>query len=94
MPRLLWVFFMLARVIYGAVDGTLISQLLVGSHGLSQNTAIALGLGLPVPSHVISVGLVLRRRWMPDWLAKISVSAVFISGCWRRAALVVKFFAI
>ena len=72
--------FLFARVIYGAVDGRLASQLLPESHGILWNTAVALGLDLPIPLHVIAVGLVLQRRWLPDWWAKISVPAVVISG--------------
>ena len=86
--------FLLARVIYGAVDGTLTSQLLPESRGILWNTAVLLGLGLPIPLHVIAVGLVLQRRWLPDWWAKISVPAVVISGCWLGAALAIKFLAI
>ncbi len=85
---------LLARVIYGAVDGSLTSQLLPESRGILWNTAFALALGLPIPLHVISVGLVLQRRWLPDRWAKISVPAVVISGCWLGAALAIKFLAI
>ncbi len=83
--------FLLVRVIYGAVDGFLTAQLLPESRGILWNTAVALGLGLPIPLHVIAIGLVLQRRWLPDWWAKISVPAVVISGCWLGAALTIKF---
>ncbi|MBT8332250.1 MAG: hypothetical protein KJP06_07970 [Deltaproteobacteria bacterium] len=84
---------LLVRVIYGAVDGIVTAQLLPESRGILWNTAVALGLGLPVPLHVIAIGLVLQRRWLPDWWAKISVPAVVISGCWLGAALAIKFLA-
>lgn len=86
--------FLLARVLYGVADGSLAAQLLPESRGILWNTVTALGLGLPIPLHVISVGLVLQRRWLPDWWAKISVPAVVISGCWLGAVLAIKFFAI
>ena len=85
--------FLLARVIYGAINGTLASQLSPESQGIFWNTAFALGLGLPVPLHIISIGLVLQRRWLPNGWAKVSVPAVIISGCWLGAALAIKFFA-
>lgn len=87
-------FFLLARVIYGAADGSLMSQLLPESPESLPNTAIVLGLSLPVPLHVMSVGLVLQRWWLPHSWARISVPAVVISGCWLGAALAVKLFVL
>jgi hypothetical protein len=82
--------FLLARVIYATFDGILASQP-PESPGIFWDTAVALGLGLPIPLHIIAVGLVLQRRWLPRWWARISVPAVVVSGCWLGAALAIKF---
>ena len=87
-------FFLLARVIYGAADGSLVSQLLPESPESLPSTAIVLGLSLPVPLHVISVGLVLQRWWLPHSWARISLPAAVISGCWLGAALAIKLFVL
>jgi hypothetical protein len=63
------------RVIYHAVSGSLVAQLFPESQQLWTNNLYAIGLSLPVPLHVISVGFVLQRRWLSPhgrrivWLA-------------------------
>jgi uncharacterized BrkB/YihY/UPF0761 family membrane protein len=86
-------FFLLARVIYGAVDGALGPQLSPGSQQSLRNIMVVLGLRLPVPLHVISVGLLLQRRWLPPSWARITLGAVVVSGCWLGAALAIEYFA-
>jgi hypothetical protein len=81
-------------MVYGTVNGSLAVQLFPESQGSVSNTVAALVLGFPVPFHVISVGLLLQRRWLPQSLARISFLAVVISGCWLGAALGIKLFAI
>ena len=87
-------FFLLVRVIYGAVDGAFGSQLSPGSKESFHNTMVVLGLRLPVPFHVISVGLLLQRRWLPPLWSKIALGAVVLSGCWLGIALAVEYFFI
>ena len=85
-------FILLARVIYGASDGTLAARYFPESRVSLPNTILALGLGLPVPLHVISVGLFLKRRWLSPLWIRIALIAVVISGCWLGIALAVKLF--
>ena len=85
-------FFLFVRVIYAAVDGSLVSQFFPGSPASIRHTLLALGLGFAIPLHVISVGLFLRRQWLPPAWAKISLPAVALSGCWLGIALSIKFY--
>lgn len=84
--------FLLLRVIYHAAGGSLVAQLFPESQQLWTKTLYAIGLSLPVPLHVISVGFVLQRRWLsPPW-SRIVWLAVITSGCWLGAALMIKIF--
>lgn len=83
--------YLFVRMIFSALTGSLAARLFPESPESMENTAIALVLGLPVPFHVISVGLILQRRWLPHPWARISIPAVVISGCWLGAALGIKF---
>ena len=87
-------FFLLTKAIYGAVDNTIASSFWRQSQGKMWSTLIGLSLSLPIPLHIISVGLILQRRWLPPQWAKIAMPAVVISGCWLGAALAIKLFLI
>ena len=84
--------YLFARMIYGAVNGSAAAQLVHESQGFVSNTVIALALDLPIPFHLISVGLLLQRRWLPHSWARIAFLAAVISGCWLGIALMSKIF--
>jgi hypothetical protein len=81
---------LLAKVIYSAATGSLSVHLFAQPHGSWLLTMYALGLSFPVPFHVISVGLFLKRRWLSLFWAKVGFSAVVMSGCWLGVALGIK----
>lgn len=84
--------YLIAKMIYGAVNGFPAAPFVNESQGFMSNTLFALALGLPVPFHVISVGLLLKRRWLsPSW-ARIAFPAAVISGGWLGVALLTKIF--
>ena len=85
---------LLIRVIFLAANGALAARLFPESQHTWVNYLYALGLSLPVPLHVISVGLVLQRKWLPPHWTRIVWLAVFISGCWLGVVLVIKGFLI
>ena len=84
--------FLLARVIYHAASGFLLAQLFPESQQSWANNLYAIGLSLPIPLHVISIGLVLQRSLMPPHWVRIAWLAVMISGCWLGVALGIKIF--
>jgi len=84
--------FLLVRVIYHAASGSLVAQLFPESQQSWANNLYAIGLSLPVPLHVISIGLVLQHRWLPPHWIQIAWLAAVISGCWLGVALMIKLF--
>jgi hypothetical protein len=79
-----------AKVIYEAATGSLSAELFARPKGSWLLTLYALALSLPVPFHVVSVGLILRRRWLSPAWARVAWVAVVTSGCWLGAALAIK----
>ena len=85
---------LLIRVIFQVANGALAARLFPESPPTWLNYLYAIGLSLPVPLHVISVGLVLHRKMLPpEWTRMVWLAAV-ISGCWLGVALVIKLFVI
>ncbi|MBL0714731.1 MAG: hypothetical protein JJV98_13640 [Desulfosarcina sp.] len=82
--------FLLGRVICHTASGGLAAQYPALLPGLGANGLFALGLSLPVPMHVIAVGLILQKKWLAHRWARIAWWAVVFSGCWLGAALVIK----
>ena len=79
--------FLLVRVLYQAVTGSLTATYFVDSSGTWLKIACALGLSLPVPFHVISVGWIVQRKWLAPRWGRVAWLAVVVSGCWLGAAL-------
>jgi hypothetical protein len=82
--------FLLVRVFYRTATGALVAQFFPESQQSWTSNLSALGLSLAAPLHVISVGLVLQRRWLPHHWSRIVWLAVVLSGCWLGAALAIK----
>jgi hypothetical protein len=78
------------KVLYSAVTGSLSAEFFARPQGSWLLTLYALGLSLPVPFHVVSVGLILKRRWLSPFWAKVAWRAVVTSGCWLGVALGIK----
>ena len=81
---------LLVRVFYHAANGSLAAQLFPESQQSWISNLYAIALRLAVPLHVISVGLVMQRRWLSPHWARIVWLAVVVSGCWLGVALVIK----
>ncbi len=83
-------FLLLMKILFQASRGTLDVSHVTVELGLLS----ALILSLPVPFHVMSVGLVLQRKWLTGLWNRIATWAVTLSGIWLGAALAVKLFVI
>jgi hypothetical protein len=81
--------FLLARLLYAVFGGPGSGSMDVidGVEGAWGLKAAVLALRLPVPLHVISVGLIVQRRWLPRAAARAAWVSVMISGCWLGMAL-------
>ena len=82
--------FLLAKILYDAATGALSAQLFAASPESWTRHAAALGLGLPLPFHIISVGLILKRKWLSPLWRKIAWIAAVVSGCLLGVALLIK----
>lgn len=83
-------FFLLGRVVCQAATGGMAAQFPALSSGLRAHGLYALGLSLPVPMHVIAVGLILQKKWLTHRWARLAWWAVVVSGCWLGTALLIK----
>jgi hypothetical protein len=82
--------FLLGRVICQAASGGLAAQYPTLPPGWRAYGLVALGLSLPVPMHVIAVGLFLQKKRLARGWARLAWWAVVFSGCWLGAALLFK----
>ncbi len=83
---------LLILVLYKAATGTLSNTVFVSSADSSIWNVTAIGLSLPVPLHVISIGLLLQKKWLPHRWVKISWIAIVLSGCWLGMGVFIKMF--
>ena len=81
---------LLVGVLYQAVNGSLATKFFAKSQPSSITSLCALMLGLPVPLHVMSVGLILQRSWLSPLWARVAWIAIVGSGCWLGASLAVR----
>ena len=87
-------FLFLARVFYYGLNGVLAQKYFAPAPVSPVHSAYALFLSLPIPLHVIAVGMVLQLKWLlPPW-ARAARWAVVISGCWLGLALAVRWLAL
>ena len=84
--------FLLGRVICQAAYNAMAVPTATLPTGTGAQGLISLGLRLPVPLHVIAVGLILQRRWLAPRWARLAWWAVVFSGFWLGAALLIKQF--
>lgn len=85
--------FLFGRVLFNSTRGALAQQYFASLPESWVESVYALGLSLPVPLHIISVGLVLQLRWLSPRWAKGAQWAVIVSGCWLGLALVTRWLA-
>jgi len=47
-------------------------------------------LALPVPLHIIFIGLIVQKRWLSPTMARFALVGIITSGLWLGAALIIK----
>ena len=86
--------FLLIRVLYHGLSGVLAQQYFAPSQGSVVQNVYALGLSLPIPLHIIAIGLVLQLRWLSPIWARGTRWAIVVSGCWLGLALAIRWLAL
>lgn len=82
--------YLLGRVLCSSFSGAAAQQYFGTAAVSGIQNIYALGLGLPIPLHVIAIGLVLQLRWLSPWWTKFARWAIVISGCWLGLALAIR----
>jgi len=86
--------FLLIRVLYHGLSGVLAQQYFTPSQGSVVQNVYALGLSLPIPLHIIAIGLILQLRWLSPIWARGTRWALVVSGCWLGLALAIRWLAL
>ena len=87
-------FSVLARILYQGLNGELAQKYFAQAPDSLTKSIYALLLSLPIPFHVIAVGLVLQLKWLSTPWDRAARWAVVISGCWLGLALAVRWLAL
>jgi len=86
--------FLLIRVLYHSLSGVLAQQYFAPSQVSVIQNVYALGLSLPIPLHIIAIGLALQLRWLSPIWARGTRWAIVVSGCWLGLALAIRWLAL
>ena len=80
------------RTLIYAINGNLVTEVNEEWEQNLTNTLYALGISLPVAFHIIFIGLIIQKRWLPIKWKRIAWFGIVISGIWLGIALVIKTF--
>jgi len=83
---------LLGLVCLDAYEGNLATKYFSDSRIIAEHHAYALLLSLPVPLHIIFIGLIVQKRWLSEPLARFAWFGIVGSGLWLGASLAVKMF--
>lgn len=83
---------LLGLVIYEWSLGVLTGEFFPDVEHTATHRLSSLLLALPVPLHVIFIGLIIQKKWLtPNW-ARFAWVGIVTSGLWLGGALLVKMF--
>ena len=89
--------FLFLQILYKAGTGSLTDQYLdplPAGWAPGYGLLLALSFGLPIPFHVVSIGLFIQRAWLTPRWAKTAWFGIVISGCWLGISLFVRMIVI
>jgi len=81
---------LLIRMCYHIPTGDLVKNYNSGWEVNTRNTLLAIALFLPIPLHVISIGMIIQKRWLTLKMKKIAWYSIVSSGMWLGIALAFK----
>lgn len=85
---------LLGLVVLNAYEDTLAAKYFPEIAHTARHRLFALLLALPVPLHVIFIGLIIQKRWLTPPMARFAWIGITASGLWLGAALAVKLFVL
>lgn len=83
---------LLALVFYEWEQGVLAEEFFPGIAHATHHATYALLLALPVPLHIIFIGLIVQKRWLSPGMARFAWIGITASGIWLGISLLVQFF--
>ncbi len=85
-------FALLIQTLYQAATGQLVARYFPDSPDSWAYGLFALGLKIPIPFHVMAIGLIIQKRWLSPRWARFAWVAIVGSGCWLAVSLVARMF--
>ncbi|MFW6140253.1 MAG: hypothetical protein ACOC5S_02740 [Acidobacteriota bacterium] len=83
---------LLIRTILHSTNDTLVVRVFEKSPDSWIMNLYALALIIPIPFHVMSVGLILQKRFLSRTWTRIAWFSIVISGCWLGVSLLIRVF--
>jgi len=83
---------MLGLVFYNAYEGGLVARYFPDVEPVARHHVYGLLLALPVPLHVIFIGLIIQKKWLTESMARFAWVGIVSSGMWLGASLTVRTF--
>lgn len=83
---------LLVLVIVDWQNGILAGQFFPDVEHAPRHHLYGLLLALPVPLHVIFIGLILQKKWLSPPMARFAWVGIVSSGMWLGVSLLVKLF--
>lgn len=81
---------LLVKVFILFYTGTLSDDIHAEWAGDDSKNIYSLLLALPVPLHVISIGMIIQKKWLSPLLGKIAWFSIVTSGVWLGISLFIK----
>ncbi len=96
---LAWIVFVVGVVIFGltlwrAVNGQLVERYFPEAAPSFALTIAAFALRLPIPLHIMAIGLIVQKPYLSRPLAKFSWFFIVTSGCWLGLSLAIRHFVL
>ena len=85
-------FCLLGLVIFDYTEGALGPEYFPDVELVDKHHLYGLLLALPVPLHVIFIGLIIQKQWLSVNMARFAWVGISSSGIWLGIALAVRFF--
>ncbi len=83
---------LLGLVLVDAFNGVLAGDFFPDTEHTTAHHLSSFLLTLPVPLHVVFIGLILQKRWLSPAWARFAWVGIVTSGVWLGIALVIKLY--